>query len=41
MWKVVKDYKAAKLEEIVKTKSQLVNMADPLEKEVTIENMVE
>ena len=41
LWKVVKAYKAAKLEKIVETKSDLLNVADPSETEVTNENILE
>ena len=39
--RVVKAYKAAKLEEIVEIKSELVNVADLMETEVTNLNIVE
>ena len=38
LWKEVKAYKSAKLEEIIETKNELVNVADPTATKETAEN---
>ena len=40
-WKEVKAFKSAKLEEIIETKSELVNVADPTATKATAENYTE
>ena len=41
LWKLVKAYKSAKPEEIIETKSEIVNVENPLETKANSDNYLE